>query len=174
MKLSEQDKQHSFAGRSGLSQGLKRIGDKLAFDHYLAQFPHCKLHATCGAIWLNIGLFQPLNILFWKIGSYSAQLVSTTKEKGDCTLLQVPGHLQISSDGIHAKGHVRVTDDYLLILKLYLKPGLKSLAHSLCNPFYLRRKEILISYLVLQFRTTNILHFVVSGQKKPLWVSSQL
>ena len=51
--------------------------------------------------------------------------------------MYVPSHLQVSSDGMHAKGDVRVTDDYLLILKLYLKAELKSLVGSLLNPFYI-------------------------------------
>jgi hypothetical protein len=60
--------------------------------------------------------------------------------------MYVPSHLQVSSDGMHAKGDVRVTDDYLLILKLYLKAELKSLVGSLLNPFYIL--DFILSFIV--------------------------
>ena len=142
----------------GLGSRAEENRDKLAFDQiYLPYFPDCKFHAACGAIWLNIGLFQHLNILFWKTGHYFTYLVSTTKETADRTFLQVLGHLQVASDGMHAKGFVRVTDDYLLILKLYLKAELKSLVHSFCNPFYMF--DFILSFIV-----QNHKHSPFSGQ----------
>lgn len=69
---------------------------------------------------------------------------------------------------MHAKGYVRVTDDYLLISKLYLKAGLKSLVHNFCNPFY-------ILDFILSFIVQNHKHSPLSGESsKNQRVGSQL